>query len=331
MEVIDCHTHILPPELPIFKKKFGYGGFITLEHQTECCARMVRDDGQFFREVGKNCWDPLERIQECEQTGVSKQVLSTVPVMFNYWAKPKDTLHTAQYLNDHIAEVVAKAPNNFYGLGTLPMQSPELALQELERCIKQLGLCGVQIGSHVNGWNLCAEELFPIFKACEALGAAVFVHPWEMIGLKEMPKYWLPWLVGMPAETTRAICSMIFGGIFERCPNLRVCFAHGGGTFAFTLGRIAHGFTMRPDLCAQDNQICPSEYLGKFYVDSLVHDDAALRFLIDKVGIDKVMLGSDYPFPLGELEPGKLINESLMEHEDRHKLLHGNAKSWLGV
>lgn len=128
------------------------------------------------------------------------------------------------------------------------MQAPELAIEELRRCVNDLGLAGVQIGSHVNDWNLDAPELFPIFQEAEKLGACIFVHPWEMMGREKMTKYWLPWLVGMPAETTLAICSMIFGGIFEKLPKLKVCFAHGGGAFPFTIGRIEHGFNCRPDL-----------------------------------------------------------------------------------
>lgn len=331
MKIIDCHTHILPPEIPAFKQKFGYGGFIQLEHHKPCCARMLRDDGKFFREIQANCWDPIERINDCQQHKVTQQVLSTVPVMFNYWAKPQDGLTTSKFLNDHIADVVSKYPEQFYGLGTLPLQEPELAIDELHRCINQLGLRGVQIGSHVNQWNLNAAELFNVFKACEQLNAAVFIHPWEMMGQTEMPDYWLPWLVGMPAETTRAICSLIFGGVLERLPNLRVCFAHGGGAFAYTLGRIAHGFAVRPDLCAVDNAIDPREYLGRFYVDSLVHDNEALKFLINKVGIDKVMLGTDYPFPLGELAPGELIKQSDFNLEQKQQLLAHNALNWLGL
>jgi len=148
--------------------------------------------------------------------------------MFSYWAKPEDTLDLSQFLNDHIASVVAQNPTRFTGLGTVPMQSPSLAIKELERCVKELGLSGVQIGSHILDWNLSDENLFPFFQAAEALGTAVFVHPWDMFGQEKMKKYWLPWLVGMPAETSLAICSMIFGGVFERLPKLRVAFAHGG-------------------------------------------------------------------------------------------------------
>jgi aminocarboxymuconate-semialdehyde decarboxylase len=152
-----------------------------------------------------------------------------------------------------------------------------------------------------------------------------------MMGQEKMPKYWLPWLVGMPAETSLAICSMIFGGIFERLPNLRVAFAHGGGSFPATIGRIEHGFNCRPDLVAVDNKVNPREYLGKFWIDSLVHDDQMLDYVVGMFGADKVALGTDYPFPLGELEPGKLIKEMPYERDVKELLLNGAALQWLNL
>jgi len=212
------------------------------------------------------------------------------------------------------------------------MQAPDLALKELRRCMQDLNLKGIQIGSHVNQWNLNAPELFPIFEECERLGAVVFVHPWDMMGKNEMDKYWLPWLVGMPAETSRAICSLIFGGVMERLPNLKFIFAHGGGSFPSTIGRVEHGFNCRPDLCAVDNNVSPRSYVGKFWVDSLVHDKKMLDFLVTLMGEDKVVLGSDYPFPLGENVPGTLIES--MENFDvnlKAKLLGENALDLLGM
>ena len=325
---IDIHTHILPKDIPRWKDKFGYGGFIELDHYKPCCARMLRDDGTAFRDVDQNCWNAKKRIEEFDASGVNVQVLSTVPVMFSYWTKPQDGAEIARFLNDHIAAVVDEFPLRFIGLGTVPMQDTVLAIKELERC-KQIGLAGVQIGTNVNQLNLGESQFFDFFAACQRLEMAVFVHPWDMMGERDMQKYWLPWLVGMPAEVSRAICSLIFSGVLERLPDLRICFAHGGGSFPSTLGRIEHGFNVRSDLCAVDNPYNPRKYLDRMYFDSLVHDAATLDYLITLVGSDHVALGSDYPFPLGEVEPGKLIE--LMQYDDSVKemLFNGAALNWL--
>lgn len=327
---IDIHTHILPQHIPNWKEEFGYGGFITLDHHKTGCAKMMRDDGHFFREIEDNCWSAERRIEDCAEYDVDVQVLSTVPVMFAYWAEPKDCLVISKVLNDGISEIVEKYPKKFIGLGTVPMQDANLAIKELERA-KSIGLVGIEIGTNVRQKNLSEPEFFDIFAACEELGMAVFVHPWDMIGTKRMKKYWLPWLVGMPAETSRAICSLIFAGVFEKLPNIKVAFAHGGGEFPATIGRIEHGFNVRPDLCAIDNDRNPKEYLNKMYFDSLVHSPEMLDYLVNLVGADRVALGTDYPFPLGELEPGQLIESSNYNDETKAKLLHGAALDWLSL
>ena len=308
------HTHIIPKLMPNWTEKFGYGKFIHLEHQDNGTANMMQG-GQFFRNIEENCWDENIRISDYETFSTKVQVVCTIPVMFSYWAKPADCAALSSFLNDHIAELVQRYPKYYIGLGTIPMQDTEEAIKELER-IKSIGLVGVQIGSNINDENLSEEKFFPIFEACSRLDLAVMIHPWQMMGFDAMKKYWLPWLVGMPAETSRAACSMIFGGVLERLPKLRVCFSHAGGSFLPTIGRIEHGFNCRPDLVAIDNPINPREYLGKFWVDSITHDIDALKYILKMQGSKRVCLGSDYPFPLGDLEIGKFIEESDLSHQE---------------
>jgi aminocarboxymuconate-semialdehyde decarboxylase len=284
-----------------------------------------------FREVEDNCFSAAARLQDMEATEVDMQVLSTIPVLFNYWAKPTDGLETSRFFNDHICETVVKHPKKFVGIGTVPLQSVEAAIREMERCVTELKMPGLEIGSNINGMNLGDPALFPFYKRAEELNCALFVHPWEMMGEQQMQKYWLPWLVGMPAETSRAICSMIFGGVMEQFPALRIAFAHGGGSFPITIGRIQHGFDVRPDLVAVDNAISPTQYLGKFWIDSLVHDAKALQYIVEVMGEDRICLGSDYPFPLGEHRPGELISKSHFSSATKDKLMHQNAFDWLGL
>jgi len=281
--------------------------------------------------VEENCFREDIRLKEMDETEVGIQVLSNIPVLFNYWAKPGDALETSRFFNDHIAETVNNNPKRFIGLGTLPLQDIDLAIKEMQRCVHELKLPGVEIGTNVNGENLSEKKFFPFYKAAEQLSCALFVHPWEMVGEAQMPHYWLPWLVGMPAETSRAICSIIFGGVLEQFPKLRIAFAHGGGSFPFTLGRIVHGFNARPDLVAVDNAVNPRNYIGKFWVDSLVHDKKSMEFLIDIIGEDNICLGSDYPFPLGEQHPGKLIEKLELKKKTERKLLFKNAENWLRI
>jgi aminocarboxymuconate-semialdehyde decarboxylase len=318
----------MPEKMPNWVQKFGYGDFIHLEHRN-CQACMMKGD-KVFRVVDRNTFDAGTRRDECQSTGVDIQVLSTIPVLFNYWAKPQDALETSRFFNDHIAETVAEHPGSFIGIGTVPLQDTNLAIREMERCIKELKMPGLEIGTNINGKNLGEPDLFPFYEEAERLGCALFIHPWDMMGEKDMEKYWLPWLVGMPAETTRAICSLIFGGVFERFPKLRIAFAHGGGSFPYTLGRIEHGFHVRPDLVQPDNKVNPRDYLGRFWVDSLVHDPAAFHFLMNTMGADRICLGSDYPFPLGEHRPGELIESLGLEREVYEKMMFRNAMEWMG-
>lgn len=326
---IDIHTHIMPEKMPNWTQKFGYGEFIHLEY-CNCKACMMKGD-KLFREVEDNCFKEEVRIKDMDVTNVTIQVLSTIPVLFNYWANPADGHETSRFFNDHLAETVDREPKRFIGIGTVPLQDIDRAITEMERCVSELKMPGLQIGSNINGKNLSDPDFFPFWEAAEKLGCSIFIHPWEMMGENQMQKYWLPWLVGMPAETARAICSLIFGGVFESFPQLKVAFAHGGGSFPFTIGRIEHGFDVRPDLVAVDNQKSPRSYIGKFWIDSLVHDPKTLEYLVDVMGPKKICLGSDYPFPLGEHHPGKMIEAMQLDQETKEQLLYKNALEWLGM
>jgi aminocarboxymuconate-semialdehyde decarboxylase len=329
MFTIDTHTHIIPKNIPDYSKKFGYGEFIQLDHHKEGKAWMMQGNKR-FREIEANCWDAETRIKQMKEHQADMQVICTIPVMFSYWAKANDCLEVSKFLNDDIAKTVSDHKDKFIGLCTVPMQDPKMAIAELERCMKN-GYKGIQIGSNINNLNLGEKEFDEFWAACENLNAAVLIHPWQMMGQEHMTKYWLPWLVGMPAEISRAACSMIFGGVFEKYKKLKVCFAHGGGSLLPTISRIEHGWECRPDLVAIDNPNNPKNYLGKFWVDSHVCDHKMLQYIIDLIGVEKVMQGSDYPFPLGEAVPGELVRSSPLNDSDKEKIMGTNAKGWLGV
>jgi aminocarboxymuconate-semialdehyde decarboxylase len=322
---------MLPERWPDLRERYGCGGWVSLDHCAHCKARMMID-GELFREIESNCWDPARRALECDAARVDMQVLSTVPVMFSYGAKAADAHDLSQLLNDHLAQVVRAMPDRFIALGTVPMQDAALATRELERCVKQLGFPGAQIGTNVNGVDLDNAAFADFFAAAEELGAAIFVHPWDVLGRKEIPRFWMPWLVGMPAETSRAICALAFGGVLDRHPTLRICFAHGGGSFPYTLGRIEHGFEARQDLCATHSKTPPRDHIKRLFFDSIVHDDEALRYLVRTVGADRIAMGSDYPFPLGEIPPGKLLRAAdWITDAQRTRMLAGTAIEFLAL
>ena len=188
MVKIDIHTHIMPEKMPNWTKKFGYGEFIHLEHRN-CKACMMKGE-KLFREVEENCFREDARIKDMDSTNVDVQVLSTIPVLFNYWANANDGHETSRFFNDHIAEAVSKNPKRFIGIGTVPLQDIDLAIKEMWRCVNELKMPGLEIGSNINGKNLSDPYFFPFYEAAEKMSCALFIHPWEMMGSDQLDKYW---------------------------------------------------------------------------------------------------------------------------------------------
>jgi aminocarboxymuconate-semialdehyde decarboxylase len=213
----------------------------------------------------------------------------------------------------------------------VPLQDTELACRELSRAMAE-GHVGVHIGNHVGARDINDEGIITFLQHCAAEGAAVFVHPWDMMAQDRMSRYQLPWLVAMPAETQLSILWLILSGAFERLPrSLKLCFAHGGGSFPYLLGRVDNAWRNR-DVVREDCPRLPSTYVDRFYVDAAVFSDDALAFLVKVMGEDRVMLGSDYPFPLGEQQVGNLIHsQEALPAPTREKLLHANATAFFGL
>ena len=265
-----------------------------------------------------------------DRDGVDHQIISATPVLFAYNREPQHALDCARLFNDAALELCARGKGRLRALCQVPLQDIDASCAELTRCMRA-GHLGVQIGNHVGDKNLDDPGILTFLHHCADQGAAVLVHPWDMMAAQRMSKYMMPWTVGMPAETQLSLVTLIVSGAFDRLPaSLRICFAHGGGSFAFLLGRLQNAW-QHQELARGAAQFPPNHYLSRFYVDSAVFDERALQFLVEIMGADRVLLGSDYPFPLGEERVGALIRGSQFSAETKAKLLGANAQTWLGL
>ncbi len=329
MPTIDIHTHFFPETWPDLAQRFGTKDWPWIKHTEPGKAVIMLGDRE-FRHVYSACWDPEKRLEEMDRDGVDFQIISATPVLFSYGACVDHGLDCAKIFNDAALEMCARGKGRLKSLCQVPLQDIDAACKELSRCMTD-GHLGVHIGNHVGEKNLDDPGILTFLHHCADEGAAVLVHPWDMMGRERMPNYMLPWTVAMPAETQLGIVTMILSGAFDRLPkNLRICFAHGGGSFAFLLGRLENAWSHHP-VARGKSEYSPRHYLDRFYVDSAVFDEDALGLLVRTMGEDRVVLGSDYPFPLGEERIGSLIRRSGLSEQSKTKLLYQNAAKFLGL
>ncbi|RNB90504.1 amidohydrolase [Brevibacillus fluminis] len=326
---VDFHTHIIPVDLPDFSKKYE-GERWPIMHRTCACGANIMVGGKVFREITDQCWDPQKRIADMDREGVDIQVISPIPVTFSYWAPAEAAAVMSRLQNDFIADTVQANPQRFIGLGTVPLQDVETAIREMDRCMNELGLKGIEIGTNVNGSNLDDPSLIPFFEMCEQWEVPLFIHPWETMAKERTPRHNFMYTVGMPSETALAAASLIASGSMEKFPRLKICFAHGGGSFPYILPRLDQGWHVWPHLRLTTHP--PSHYAKNFYFDSLVYDPLNIKYMVDRFGHDKVIMGSDYPFLLREIPPGQVIDETIsLTEEQRRSMLGENALRFLNV
>ncbi len=333
---IDFHTHIIPEFLPDLASKYCGKKWPMIKHnsnlgsQTCGCGASIYTGSKHFRDIEKNGWDPVERIKDMDRDHILMQVLSPIPVMFTYWAHGRGSLEISQYQNDYIADIVRQYPTRFVGLGNVPMQDVQLASQEMDRCIHELGLSGLEIGTNVNGVYYNDEKFDEFFMYAEKWNVPLFVHHWDVLGKEKMAQNGLMYTVGNPNETGLAAASLVTSGVLEKYPNLKICLAHGGGTFPFILGRLDRGWEIWPHL--RNTEQPPSYFAKQLYYDSLMYDVANLKFLIDKFGDEQIVIGSDYPFLLGEFPAGKVVDElSSLTNTQIENIKVNNALTFLNI
>jgi aminocarboxymuconate-semialdehyde decarboxylase len=330
MTAVDMHTHFVPESWPDLADRFGTPDWPWMRHTTTGNAMMMMGEKE-FRPVYDALWNPEVRLAEMDKNDIDIQIMCATPVLFAYERQAAHALECAKIFNDLALDITAYDNNRLKALCQVPLQDIDASCREVSRANNN-GHIGVQIGNHVGPKDLDDEGLVTFLQHCASENIPVLVHPWDMFGGERMPKYMLKWLVAMPAETQLSILSLILSGAFERISkDLKLCFAHGGGSFAFTLGRVENAWRHR-DIVREDCPQPPSAYLDRFYVDSAVFSNESLDLLVSVMGEDRVLLGSDSPFPLGEQEVGKLIRENpSFTSETKGKLLGKNALEFFGI
>ncbi|TDD96096.1 amidohydrolase family protein [Actinomadura rubrisoli] len=330
MSVIDVHSHVFPRFTRAEGRILAGAGEPWLRVGGDGAGMMMSGDEE-YRPVDPGLWEPARRLADMDASGVDVQAVSSTPLMFGYGAEPSRAADWCDLVNERILAFCADAPDRLLPLCQVPLQDPALACEVATRAAAA-GHRGVHIGNHVGDRNLDDPGITGFLVHCAELGLPVLAHPWDMLGAERMRGHMLPWLSGMPAETQLSILGLMLSGAFERIPeSLRLCFCHGGGSFAFLLGRADNAWHQR-DIVRADSPRPPSEYTRRFHVDSAVFDPRALRLLVEVMGTERVMLGTDYPFPLGEKEPGAAIRSCPgLDDAGRALLLGGNARAFFAA
>ncbi|WP_103534591.1 amidohydrolase family protein [Streptomyces sp. SM11] len=326
---IDIHTHYVPLGWPDLTAEAGPDApWLRIESESDAVIMMGSKE---FRRIGSDAWDAERRLRDMDADGIHRQVVSPTPAFFTYGRDGADAARIARVFNDLALEIVAPAPDRLIPFCQVPLQDPDAACRELERSVAN-GHRGVEIGNHVGDQDLDSEGVVTFLQHCASLDVPVFVHPWDMASSPRLDRWMAQWLTAMPAETHLSILALILGGVFDRIDErLKICFAHGGGSFAFWLGRMENAWHGRNDVIGT-SEYPPSHYLGRFSVDSVVFDERALRLLVETIGADRVMVGSDYPYPLGERPVGEVVRRStFLSEQDRDLITHGNAERFLGL
>ena len=327
--VVDIHTHFVPEQFPPLGDRAG-GDRWPQMHHVDAHTGQVMIAGRNFRTVTDECWSAEVRLAEMDAVGVSRQAVSVMPELLTYWAEPADARDFSRHLNEGIMSLVARAPDRFSGLGMVPLQDPDLAAKELSQ-VKALGMVGVEVGSNVGGKSLGEPRFLPFFQEAASLGLAVFIHSFHPVGTDRLVGGGMDNFVGFPLEQAFTVASLISGGVLEQCPNVRIACSHGGGGFAMVLPRLTHGWHITPAL-RERLPLSPLEYARRLYYDTLVYDPHAVRYLLDLIGAEQLVVGSDYPFAIRERPPGKALGEVAdLLAADREAIQTGNALRFLGL
>ena len=329
---IDIHTHVeFAGTFAILKKRYSeeeiFDRFVV--------SAMGRHSAELNRGIMSGIRDalrdPQKKIRDMEEKGLEFNVLSSTPFAFLYEVEDDLAIELARFHNDQLSEMVKKYPDRFAAMATLPLQVPDEALKELTRATKTLGLRGVEIGSHVGKRELGDEVFWPIYKALEDLDMPIFIHPHHVAGLDRLLDFYLNNLIGNPLDTTIAAANLIFSGVLEKYPGLKIILAHAGGQFPYIIGRWEHGYQVRPE-CKEKVHQSPMAFFKNFYFDTITHNPDALRYLVSLAGSDHVLLGTDYPYDMGDENPVQTVSQlSRIKAADRRKIMRENAIALFGL